>query len=137
MTYDVYMKRTTIFLTGDLARVLQETARRVHRPQAESVRDARTQYLGGQTRPWPRSIGCVSWSRDTRISRSDMRTPRLSPVPNAMVAVFSRSISVTSLPWRGTERFGWSGSSGNEVCRYLASAAASACSARSTSFFAP
>ncbi len=51
------MKRTTIFLTDDLEHLLQETARRTRRPQAEIVRDALTQYLQAQPRPWPRSIG--------------------------------------------------------------------------------
>lgn len=60
MTYDVYMKRTTIFLTDDLEQLLQETARRTHRPQAEIVRDALSQYLLAQPRPWPRSIGVGS-----------------------------------------------------------------------------
>jgi hypothetical protein len=57
MTYAICMKRTTIFLTEDLERRLQETARRTRRPQAEIVRDALSQYLHGQTRPWPRSVG--------------------------------------------------------------------------------
>jgi len=57
MTYAIYMKRTTVFLTDDLDRLLQETARRVRRPQAEIVRTALTQYLQAQPRPWPRSIG--------------------------------------------------------------------------------
>lgn len=60
MTYDVCMKRTTIFLTDDLEHLLQETARRTHRPQAEIVRDALGQYLRAQPRPWPRSIGIGS-----------------------------------------------------------------------------
>ncbi|GAC1470853.1 MAG: hypothetical protein PVSMB7_22040 [Chloroflexota bacterium] len=51
------MKRTTIFLTDDLEQMLQETARRTHRPQAEIVRDALSQYLRAQPRPLPRSIG--------------------------------------------------------------------------------
>ncbi|GAC1638996.1 MAG: hypothetical protein NVS4B2_28340 [Chloroflexota bacterium] len=54
------MKRTTIFLTDDLKQMLQETARRTHRPQAEIVRDALSQYLRAQPRPWPRSIGVGS-----------------------------------------------------------------------------
>lgn len=54
------MKRTTIFLTDDLEQMLQETARRTHRPQAEIVRDALNQYLRAQPRPWPRSIGVGS-----------------------------------------------------------------------------
>ncbi|GAC1327929.1 MAG: hypothetical protein NVS2B16_22420 [Chloroflexota bacterium] len=54
------MKRTTIFLTDDLEQMLQETARRTHRPQAEIVRDALSQYLRAQPRPWPRSIGVGS-----------------------------------------------------------------------------
>lgn len=57
MTYAAHMKRTTIFLTDDLERLLQETARRTARPQAEIVREALSQYLQGQARPWPRSIG--------------------------------------------------------------------------------
>jgi Ribbon-helix-helix protein, copG family len=46
-----------VFLTDDLDRLLQETARRTRRPQAEIVREALTQYLGTQPRPWPRSVG--------------------------------------------------------------------------------
>lgn len=57
VTYDVYMKRTTVFLTDDLERLLQDTAARMHRPQAEIVRDALSQYFRAQPRPWPRSIG--------------------------------------------------------------------------------
>jgi predicted transcriptional regulator len=51
------MRRTTIFLTEDLDRQLQEAARRAHRPQAEIVREALAQYLRAQARPWPRSVG--------------------------------------------------------------------------------
>jgi Ribbon-helix-helix protein, copG family len=56
MMYAVYMKRTTVFLTDDLEHLLQEAARRAHRPQAEIVRDALTQYLRAHPRPWPRSL---------------------------------------------------------------------------------
>jgi len=51
------MKRTSVYLTDDLDRLLQEMARRTHRPRAEIVRDALSQYLDGQPRPWPRSVG--------------------------------------------------------------------------------
>ena len=51
------MKRTTVFLTEELERLLQETARRTRRPQAEIVRDALAQYLEAQRRPWPQSLG--------------------------------------------------------------------------------
>ena len=51
------MKRTTIFLTDDIERLLRDTAQRTQRPQAEIVRDALTQYLRAQTGPWPRSVG--------------------------------------------------------------------------------
>jgi predicted transcriptional regulator len=57
MTLDLYMKRTTIYLTGELDRLLYEAARRAHRPRAEIVRDALTQYFEVQHRPWPRSLG--------------------------------------------------------------------------------
>lgn len=55
--YAVWMRRTTVFLTNDIERLLRETARRTQRPQAEIVREALTQYLRAQSRPWPRSIG--------------------------------------------------------------------------------
>jgi hypothetical protein len=51
------MKRTTVFLTDELDRMLHEAARRSHRPQAEIVRDALEQYLRAHGRPWPRSVG--------------------------------------------------------------------------------
>jgi predicted transcriptional regulator len=51
------MKRTTIFLTDDIARLLRETSQRTQRPQAEVVREALIRYLRAQSRPWPRSIG--------------------------------------------------------------------------------
>ena len=57
MTYAIYMKRTTVFLPEDLERLLQETARRTNRPQAEIVREALAQYLRAQPRPWPCSVG--------------------------------------------------------------------------------
>ncbi len=60
MTYDVCMKRTTIFLTDELDRELQEVARRTRRRQAEIVREALSQYLRAQERPWPRSVGMGS-----------------------------------------------------------------------------
>src|SRR5947209_5396558 len=59
-TYDICMKRTTIFLPEDLEHLLQETARRSRKPQAEIVREALTQYLAKQARPWPRSVGMAS-----------------------------------------------------------------------------
>ena len=57
MTYAICMKRTTVFLPEDLELLLQETARRKRRPQAEIVREALAQYLHTEARPWPRSIG--------------------------------------------------------------------------------
>jgi predicted transcriptional regulator len=57
MMYAICMRRTTVFLTDDLDRLLQETARRTQRPQAEIVREALSQYLNAQSRPWPRSVG--------------------------------------------------------------------------------
>lgn len=57
MIYAICMKRTTVFLTEELERLLQETARRTRRPQAEIVRDALTHYLRAQQRPWPRALG--------------------------------------------------------------------------------
>jgi len=56
MTYDIHMKRMAIFLTDDLEHFLYETARRTRRSQAEIVREALSQYLQAQSRPWPRSI---------------------------------------------------------------------------------
>jgi predicted transcriptional regulator len=66
------MKRTTIFLTEDLERRLQETARRTRRPQAEIVRDALSQYLHGQTRPWPRSVG-VGENADRAVTSENVK----------------------------------------------------------------
>lgn len=54
------MKRTTIFLTDDLEHLLYEVARRTDRPRAEIVREALSQYLRDQPRPWPRSVGMAS-----------------------------------------------------------------------------
>lgn len=60
MLYDVCMKRTTIFLTDELEQGLHEVARRRQRPQAEILREALSQYLQAQERPWPRSVGMGS-----------------------------------------------------------------------------
>jgi predicted transcriptional regulator len=51
------MKRTSVFLTEDLERLLREAARRTHRPQAEVIRDALELYFQAQPRSWPRSVG--------------------------------------------------------------------------------
>jgi predicted transcriptional regulator len=51
------MKRTTVFLTEELEHELHELSRRIRRPQSEIFRQALTQYLATQKRPWPRSIG--------------------------------------------------------------------------------
>jgi hypothetical protein len=57
MMYAVHMKRTTIFLTEDLERLLREASQRMNQPQARIVREALIEYLGNHSRPWPRSIG--------------------------------------------------------------------------------
>ena len=57
LRYAVCMKRTTIFLSDEIERMLHATARRTGRPRAEIVRDALRQYFQRQTGPWPRSIG--------------------------------------------------------------------------------
>jgi predicted transcriptional regulator len=66
------MKRTTIFLPEDLERMLQETARRTHRTQAEIVREALAQYLAADRRPWPRSIG-MGKSADRSVTSDNVK----------------------------------------------------------------
>ncbi len=51
------MEKTTLYLPSDLHRALREEARRTGQPQAELVREALRSYLGGRTRPQPRSLG--------------------------------------------------------------------------------
>lgn len=53
------VEKTTVYLPEQLQRELRDAARREGRPQAELVRDALKVYLGGKTRPRPRSIGMV------------------------------------------------------------------------------
>jgi predicted transcriptional regulator len=57
---DVAMEKTTLYLTSELARMLQDVSRRKGRPQAELVREALQQYLERQERPLPRSIGIAA-----------------------------------------------------------------------------
>ena len=66
------MKRTTVFLTDELEQMLQDVARRTHRPQAEIVREALTEYLTARERPWPRSIG-IGRSTDRSVTSENVK----------------------------------------------------------------
>lgn len=72
MMYDVFMKRTTVFLTDELDGMLQETSRRMHRSRAEIVREALEQYLEHRQRPWPRSIGMGS-NKDQSVTSENVK----------------------------------------------------------------
>jgi len=93
MTYDVFMKRTTMFLTDDLERKLQEVALRLKRPQAEVVREALAEYLYAHDKPWPSSVGLGAnsdpsvtsdnikeWVRD-RWRRDELERDEAKPAP--------------------------------------------------------
>lgn len=54
------MEKTTLYLSAELQRSLRELARRTGRRQADLIREALTVYVGGQERPWPRSIGAAA-----------------------------------------------------------------------------
>jgi predicted transcriptional regulator len=54
------MEKTTLYLTPELLRMLQDVSRRKRRPQAELVREALQQYLERQERQLPRSIGIAA-----------------------------------------------------------------------------
>lgn len=51
------MEKTTLYLTADIHRQLQELARREKRPQADLIREALDAYLASKSPPWPTSIG--------------------------------------------------------------------------------
>jgi predicted transcriptional regulator len=66
------MKRTTLLLTDELDRMLNEAARRSHRSRADIVREALRQFLRAQARPWPRSIGMEN-SADRSVTSEDVK----------------------------------------------------------------
>jgi predicted transcriptional regulator len=72
MTYDVCMRRTTIFLSDELDGLLRETSRRTRRPQAEIVREALGRYLQAESAPWPRSVG-MGESRDDSVTSENVK----------------------------------------------------------------
>jgi metal-responsive CopG/Arc/MetJ family transcriptional regulator len=51
------MHKTTIYLPDDIRRGLDSAARETGRSQAELIRTALHDYLGGRPSPWPASIG--------------------------------------------------------------------------------
>jgi hypothetical protein len=53
------MERTTVYLSSDLRRELEDAARRERRPKAELVREALQQYLNRQGRPRPSFVGSM------------------------------------------------------------------------------
>jgi len=63
------MQKTTLYLPSELQTELKWAARRLHRPQAELVREALEQYLERLPRPWPKSIG--AFASDGVVSGAD------------------------------------------------------------------
>ncbi|MDQ3974591.1 MAG: ribbon-helix-helix domain-containing protein [Actinomycetota bacterium] len=53
------MEKTTLSLPAELRQSLRDLARRTGRSQADLIREALWAFLGGQSRPRPRSIGIV------------------------------------------------------------------------------
>jgi predicted transcriptional regulator len=51
------MEKTTLYLTDDLQRELQEIAKREKRSQASLIREALVEYVTARSTPWPESIG--------------------------------------------------------------------------------
>ena len=54
------MEKTTVYLSTELQRSLQDLSRRTGRAQAELIREALSAYVADQERPWPKSIGSGS-----------------------------------------------------------------------------
>jgi hypothetical protein len=57
------MRKTTVYLPGDLDRALKAKARRTGTPAAELVRDAIRRSLDEDRPPWPGSIGAGAGGR--------------------------------------------------------------------------
>jgi hypothetical protein len=57
------MRKTTVYLPGDMDRALKAKARRTGTPAAELIRDAIRRSLDDEPTPWPRSIGAGSGGR--------------------------------------------------------------------------
>lgn len=51
------MYKTSVYLTDDLRRGLERTARATGQSQAVLIRDALRWYLADRSAPWPESIG--------------------------------------------------------------------------------
>ncbi len=51
------MNKTTLYLPRDTQRRLRDAASRLHRAQADIVREALDRYLAAEEAPVPRSIG--------------------------------------------------------------------------------
>lgn len=51
------MEKTTLYLDATLHRQIRELAQRSGRPQSAVIREALEQYVQGQDRPVPRSVG--------------------------------------------------------------------------------
>ena len=54
------MEKTTVYLSGEIRRGLEDASRRSGRPQAELIREALDAYLARQRRRKPKSIGVVN-----------------------------------------------------------------------------
>jgi predicted transcriptional regulator len=54
------MTKTTLYLPVELQRALQDEAKRSGTSQAELLREALAQFLGGRARPRPASIGIAA-----------------------------------------------------------------------------
>ena len=63
------MKKTTIYLTDEIESGLDAISRRKHRPKADLIREALTDYIADEEPSWPRSIGIIS--EDDGAVRSD------------------------------------------------------------------
>jgi Arc/MetJ-type ribon-helix-helix transcriptional regulator len=57
------MRKTTVYLPGDLDRALKAKARRTGTPAAELVRDAIRRSLDEDRGPWPGAIGAGASGR--------------------------------------------------------------------------
>jgi hypothetical protein len=54
------MEKTTLYLPGELQAGLRDISRRTGRSQAALIREALSDYIAAQERPWPRSIGSAA-----------------------------------------------------------------------------